>query len=142
MSDTTLSELINNDIKVAMKSGNKPKLEAIRYLKAMFIENRTSGAAKPELDILIAHTKKLRDSLTAFPEGNEQRIKTAAEVAILSEYLPAQLSEEKVREMVKAIVAKLEKPNMGMVMKELTPLIKGQFDGKLASQIVTEALKV
>jgi uncharacterized protein YqeY len=141
MSDTTLSDKINNDIKEAMKKQDKPRLDAIRYLKAMFIENRTSGSPKPEMDILIAHTKKMRDSLAAFPEGNEQRVKGEVEVAILTEYLPAQLSEEKVREMVKSIVAKLEKPNMGMVMKELTPMIKGQFDGKLASQIVTDALK-
>ncbi len=134
-------ELISNAIKEAMKSKDKERLETLRYLKSMLIENKTSVKPKEEMDVVIAHVKKMKDSILNFPEGSELREKTMREVTILSEYLPAQLDEAAVVKMIKEIKSALSNPNMGMIMKELTPKIKGQFDGKRASQLVQEALK-
>ncbi|MFT6604421.1 MAG: hypothetical protein ACJARO_001940, partial [Bacteriovoracaceae bacterium] len=83
----------------------------------------------------------VKDSISLYPEGSEQRAEIEAEVVILSEFLPEQLDEAAVVEIIKNIVSSLDNPNMGAVMKELSPQIKGKFDGKLASQLVMAALK-
>ncbi len=135
-----MMEKITEDIKKAMFAKDKDRLDALRYLKAMFIENKTSKAPQPEMDVLIKHVKKLRDSLENFPEGNELRIKTEKEIAALTEYLPKQLSEAEVKTFITEIIAKTPGINAGLVMKELSPKIKGQFDSKLANELVKAAL--
>ncbi len=134
-------ERINNDIKDAMKNKQKDRLEVLRYLKAMLIENKTSKSPKAELDVVIGHHKKLKDSMDAYPEGSEQRTKISAELEFLSPYLPEQMNEEEVVKLIADIASKLDNPNMGGIMKDLSPAIKGKFDGKRASQLVQEHLK-
>ena len=137
---TEMIEKLNVDIKDAMKSGEKERLDAIRYLKSMLMENKTSKKPVPEMDVVIAHSKKLKDSLDTFPAGSDLRNKTEKELGFISVYLPQQMSDEEVRNLVKSIVAKGAN-NMGMVMKELSPQIKGRFDGKLANDYVKLALE-
>ncbi len=132
---------INEDIKTAMKSKDKVKLDALRYLKSMLMENATSKNPTEELDVVVKQQKKLQEAIDMYPDGHELRQKAAAELAIVSEYLPKQLTESEVEAIIKDIIAKHDAPNMGMVMKELTPQIKGRFDGKLASKMTTDLLK-
>jgi uncharacterized protein YqeY len=133
-------ERVNNGIKEAMKAGQKDRLNALRFLKAKFIENNTSSKVIPELDVVVAHYKKMKDSLSEFPEGNAIRAQTERELAFLQEFMPAQMSEEEVKKIILGIKASLGTPNMGAVMKELTPQIKGRFDGKRANDLVKELL--
>lgn len=132
---------VSEQIKSAMKAKDKIRLNALRYLKKLFIENDTCGNPKPEMDIVISHAKKIKDSMALYPEGSPQRDEIAAEHAILEEFLPKQLSEQEVKDMIQKIVSGLEAPNMGAVMKDLSPQIKGRFDGKQATQLVQAALK-
>jgi uncharacterized protein len=132
---------IESDMKEAMKAREKERLDAIRYLKAMLLENKTSKNPKSELDIAIAHKNKLSESLTHFPKDNPIYQKTLKEIEFISVYLPKALSEEEVRAMISEIVKANPAANSGMVMKELSPRIKGQFDGKTANLLVQEALK-
>jgi uncharacterized protein YqeY len=134
-------EQINADIKEAMKAREKDRLEALRYLKAMLLENKVSKAPKPELDVIIAHVKKLEDSISVYPEGSEQQDKIKLEITFLKPYMPEALDEDGVQNIINEIIEGLDNPNMGMVMKELSPQIKGRFDGKKASQMVIAALK-
>jgi uncharacterized protein YqeY len=132
---------ITEDIKKAMFAKDKERLDALRYYKSLLIENKTSKTAPiPEMDVLIKHVKKLRDSLESFPAENEIRKKTEREILILSEYMPKQLSEEVVRGYIKEIIANTPGVNAGLVMKELSPKIKGQFDSKVANELVKAAL--
>ncbi len=136
-------DTITNDIKTAMKAGQKEKLDALRMLKAKLIENKTSAKPKLESDVVIAYYKQLKDSIEAFPVGAPQIAAVIAELKHLDCYMPKQLDENKVRSIICEIVEKLKatgKPNMGMVMKELSPQIKGQFDGKRANEMVNEEL--
>jgi uncharacterized protein YqeY len=127
---------ITEDIKKAMFAKDKERLDALRYYKSLLIENKTSKTAPiPEMDVL-----KLRDSLESFPAENEIRKKTEREILILSEYMPKQLSEEVVRGYIKEIIANTPGVNAGLVMKELSPKIKGQFDSKVANELVKAAL--
>ncbi len=131
-----LFEKITDDIKQAMIAKDKDRLDALRGLKALMIENKTSKAPISELDVVINCVKKLKGSLDAFPEGHAIRVKTEKEIEILSLYMPKQLTETEVKEIVEAIIAANPGANQGLIMKELTPKIKGQFDGKQASLIV------
>ncbi len=131
---------LNEDIKSAMKASEKDKLAALRYLKSMLIENRTSKAPIAEVDVAIKHVKKLKDSLESYPADNPMVEKIKVEIQFLEPYLPSQLSEADVVSIIKKIISTLDAPNMGLVMKELTPQIKGRFDGKRANDLVKENL--
>lgn len=135
-----LQDQISEEIKAAMKAKDKTRLNVLRYLKKLFIENSTSGKPQPEIDVVIAHAKKTKDSIAMYPEGSPQREEIENEVKVLEEFLPKALSQEEVATLIEEIKASLDAPNMGALMKELQPKIKGRFDGKLASQMVKEAL--
>ncbi|MDC0253745.1 GatB/YqeY domain-containing protein [Bacteriovoracales bacterium] len=131
---------VTSDIKVAMKAKEKEKLNALRYLKSLLLENKTSKNPKPELDVAVAHQKKLKDSMQAYPTESEQRQKISDEIEFLKPYLPTPMTEEDVRKIISEILSKMEKPHIGMIMKELSPQIKGKFDGKAANKIVQELM--
>ncbi len=136
-----LKDKVSEEIKAAMKAKDKTRLNVVRYLKKLFIENDTSKKPVAEEDIVISHAKKTKDSLSMYPEGSEQYNEILAEVKVLEDFLPKQMEEAEVVAIINEIKAKLDSPNMGGVMKELSPQIKGKFDGKRASQLVQEALK-
>ena len=133
-------EKVTEDIKKAMYAKDKERLDALRYYKSMLIENKTSKAPIAEMDVLIKHVKKLKDSLENFPAENEIRKKTEREIITLSEYMPQQLEAAIVKGFIDEIIAKTPGVNAGLVMKELSPKIKGQFDSKLANDMVKSAL--
>lgn len=135
-----LVDELNGQIKEAMKAKNKTRLDALRYLKSMLIENSTAKKPVPEMDIVISQYKKLNDSHQSYPEGSEQAVKIEAEIKIIAEFLPKQLDESEVKALIEEIAAKLENPQMGMIMKDLSPAIKGKFDGKQASTLVQNFL--
>lgn len=135
-----LFDQVNNAIKEAMKAQQKDRLDALRYFKSMLLENKTSKAPVEEMDVLVRHIKKLKDSLENFPVGNELRTKTEKEIEAISIYLPQGLDETEVKKIIQNIIASHPGANMGVVMKELTPQIKGRFDGKRASDLVKEMI--
>lgn len=139
--EAIMFDQITEDIKKAMFAKDKERLDALRYFKSMLIENKTSQKGPiAEMDVLIKHVKKLRDSLESFPPENEIRKKTEREITVLSEYMPKQLDEETVKGYIKDIIAGTPGINAGLVMKELSPKIKGQFDSKIANELVKAAL--
>ncbi len=131
---------LNEDIKTAMKAKEKEKLQALRYMKSMLMENTTSKKPVSEIDVVVKHHKKIKDGLTTFPSDHPMYKQALFEIEVLSAYLPSQLSEDEVKELIEEIKSKLEKPNMGALMKELQPQIKGKFDGKKASEMVKNSL--
>jgi uncharacterized protein YqeY len=135
-----LFDQITEDIKKAMFAKEKEKLDALRGLKAMMIENKTAKAPIAEMDVLINCVKKLKGSIDSFPEGHEIRLKTEREILTLSVYMPKQLTEAEVKNFIKEIIAANPGANQGIIMKELSPKIKGQFDGKLANDLVKSSL--
>lgn len=137
MSD--LKETVNENIKLAMKAKDKNKLNALRYLKKLFIENDTSKKPINEMDIVIGHVKKLKDSLEMYPKESEQYENLLAEIDVLNEYMPKQMSEDEVKNLIKEIVNNTGN-QFGLVMKELSPKIKGKFDGKKATQLVKDII--
>lgn len=138
--DQKMLEVINIDIKDAMKAKEKEKLQALRYIKSMLMENNTSKKPISEMDVIIKHHKKLKDGLVNFPAGHAMIEQTHKELAVIEAYLPKPLEESDVAALISEIKSNLEVPNMGAIMKELQPQIKGRFDGKKASQMVKDSL--
>ena len=131
----SLMEKVNNDIKEAMKAKQQERLDALRMLKAEYIKNNTAAKPTDELSITVSHAKRLQDSLEMYPAGTEAHDKIIKELDVIKAYLPQALSEEEVVAMIADIKAKGAK-DMGGIMKELQPQIKGRFDGKRASDLV------
>lgn len=134
-----LFEKVNQDIKEAMKAKSAERLSALRMLKAEYIKNQTSVKPQDELSITIAHAKKLEDSLELYPEKTPPHDKILQELEIIKAYLPQPLEENEVIKMIEEIKSRGAK-DMGSIMKELQPNIKGRFNGKRASELVRGSL--
>ena len=145
-----LKEKIDEDIKSAMKAKDELKLSALRMLKAA-IGNAEIAKKKTLVDedifsLLQTAVKQRKDSAEAFRAGNRPELaeKETAEIKILEVYLPAQLGEQEVRELVAKAVADTGAAgakDIGKVMGKLMPLVKGKADGGLVNRLVREILK-
>ena len=145
-----LKDKINEDIKTAMKAGDKLRLETVRSIRALILEFEKSGTGKElnkdeEIKMLSTAVKKRKDSVEQYRNAGREDLasKEEAEMNILLEYLPKQLSEEeitaKVSEIAQSIGAKAKEdfPKlMPAVMKEL----KGKADGKMVRSAVEKYL--
>ena len=139
MSATPMMDQVNNDIKEAMKAKQQERLDALRMLKAEYIKNNTAAKPTDELSITVAHAKRLADSLEMYQAGSDAHTKIQKEMDVIKAYLPKALSEDEVVAIINDIKAKGAK-DMGSIMKELQPQIKGKFDGKRASDLVKAAV--
>lgn len=146
----SLKEQLTNDMKEAMKAHEKERLAVIRMVRGAVKQQEIDG--KTELDdegviaVLSKEIKMRKDSLEEFQKGGREDLvaKTQAEIDFLMPYMPAQLSEEEVRGLVKAAVEQTgasTAKDMGKVMGALMPKVKGRADGKLVNAIVREFLR-
>lgn len=131
----SLMDQVNNDIKEAMKAKQQERLDALRMLKAEYIKNNTAAKPTDELSVTVSHAKRLQDSLELYQAGSEAYEKIVKELEVIKAYLPKAMEESEVIALIQQIKAKGAK-DMGSMMKELQPLIKGKFDGKKASELV------
>lgn len=135
----TLMEQVNNDIKEAMKAKQQERLDALRMLKAEYIKNNTAPKPTDELSVTVAHAKRIQDSLEMYEKGTPAHDKIVKELEVIKAYLPKAMEEADVVKLISDIKAAGAK-DMGSIMKELQPQIKGRFDGKRASDLVKAAL--
>lgn len=146
----SLKDQLQQDLVTAMKAKNEIATSAIRLLKAAIIRFETAGDKKVSTDADIIQLagkeiKQRRDSIDQFEKGNrpELAIKEKEEIAILEKYLPAQLSEDELRAIIKDTIATTGasgKSDLGKVMGALMPHVKGKSDGALVTKIVQELL--
>ncbi len=135
-----LMDQVNEAIKEAMKAKEAERLQALRFFKSKLIENKTASKPQEEMDVLIAHVKKLKDSVDVWPAGHAERDKIMKEVSFLTPYMPIPMDENTVKVLVQEIVTANPGANKGLLMKELMPKLKGKFDGKEAGRLVDEVL--
>ncbi len=135
-----LLDQLASEIKEAMKEKDKEKLNALRYLKAMLMENKVAAKPVDELDVVVRLSKKIKETIDSFPTGDERRAQAQQELGYVEQYLPRALTKEEVWALIAQIKSNSSSANLGAIMKELTPLIKGRFDGKEASELVKAAL--
>jgi len=144
-------QIINDDLKEAMKTGDKLKLETLRSLRASVIEFNKSGTGKELTEedaqkILLQASKKRKDAIEMYKQAGRQDLleKEESELAIISSYLPEQLTEDQVIDVLKGIIIQVgaEGPKdmgkvMGLAMKEL----RGKADGTLVQQCLKSLLQ-
>lgn len=144
-----IKEQISADIKEAMKAKDQVRLDTLRSAMSAFtykqVESGNPITDDEILAVLNKQVKQRNDSITEYKKAgrNELAGKELREREILSAYLPAQKSEDEVRQIIRGIITSLpaEQRNQGLVMKSVMPQLKGLADGNLVRQIVTEELK-
>ncbi len=142
-------EKFNQDIIAAMKSKDQMRLTVLRMVKGTMqlesINNKKEINDDLLIDCVSKQIKLRNDSISEFEKANRSDLveKNKEEVAILMEYLPSQLSIEeldKVLDEVFNIVNPTSAKDMGSIMKEITPRVKGRADMKLVSEKIKERL--
>ena len=147
----SLKEQIDADIKNAMLEKNKDDLRALRAIKSMILLAQTEkGAgdglnADAEIKILQKATKQRADSMALYREQKRDDLADIeqAELKVIQKYLPEQLSEEKLEELINGIIEKTgasSMKDMGKVMGIASKELAGKADGKTISQIVKKLL--
>ncbi|MDP9727378.1 GatB/YqeY domain-containing protein [Alicyclobacillus tolerans] len=144
-----LSARLAEDMKQAMKDKDKVRLSVIRMIRSA-VKNREIELGKTleesEVQAVISRELKQRkDSLQAFESAGRSDLvaEAEAEIAILTEYLPKQLSEAEIREIATQVmneVGATGKADTGKVMGPLMSRLRGQADGKLVQSVVAELL--
>ena len=144
-----LRERLDEDLKSAMRAKDSLRMNTIRGLKSA-VKDRELELMKPLddagiLGVAATEIKRRRDSVEQYRAGNRPDLadKEEAEIRLLQDYLPQQLSaaelEAKVDE-VMARVGAMGPKDMGAVMKALLPDVQGRADGKVVSELVKQRL--
>ena len=141
---------ILEDLKTAMKNQDKQRLAVIRMVKGAIqmseLNKKHELSDEEVIDVITKEIKTRKDSINEFKKGGRDDLieKTQAEIDILSAYLPKQLTEEKLNEIIDKVFGEVKptsSKDMGKVMKELTPQVKGKADMGLVSKIVKERIE-
>ena len=147
-----LKETIEAGIKDAMRAKDADRLRALRAIKSMILLEETSGSnadglsADAEMKILMKAAKQRKDSLDVYVAQNRPDLaeKEQAELSIIEEFLPKQLSEEELTTRIAEIIAAVgatSPADMGKVMGAASKQLAGLADGKAISVKVGELLK-
>ena len=145
----SLLERLNSDIKQAMKNKEKDKLSVIRMIKSSIqneaIKTGNELSEDEELTVLSREVKQRKDSLHEFDKAGRQDLveKIRTELQYVELYMPKQLSEEEVSEIVKQAISETGaslKAEMGKVMAVIMPKVKGKAEGSLVNKLVQQHL--
>lgn len=144
-----LAEKIRGDLEQALRQKEALRCSVLRMALSS-IHNTEIDQRKPiddagVISVMEKEAKKRRESIEAFEKGNRQDLvdKEKAELVILMEYLPKQMSREEITEVAKEVISKLGAAgpgDKGKVMSKLMPKLKGKAQGQEISDVVAELL--
>ncbi|NEX13191.1 MAG: glutamyl-tRNA amidotransferase [Prosthecochloris sp.] len=148
-----IKKRIDQDLKEAMKSGDKNRLNTIRAIRAALLEKevsiRVGGIAElteeQELEVVLSLAKKRKDSMQQYQDAGRQDLADTekAELAIIETYLPARMSDEEVEAAVREIIGQVgatSMKDMGKVMGAVMQKLKGKADGGKVQEFVKSVL--
>jgi uncharacterized protein len=146
----TITDRLTQDMKTAMKARDKEKLSTIRMVKASMQNEaiklgKDSLSEEEELTVLSREVKQRNDSLHEFKEaGREDLVEgLEREIEILQVYMPKQLTDEELKQIVEETVQEVgatSKSDMGKVMSAVMPKVKGKVDGSKVNKLVLQQL--
>ncbi len=145
-----LGEQIAEDLKDALKSGDKERVSILRMIKSSIknqeIEKKELLNDEEISTILRLFVKRAKEAMEQFSKGGRTELaeQETRELAIIQNYLPKQLDEEDVRRIIQEAIDETgaaELKDMGKVMKAVMVKAKGKIDGKLANILVKEMLE-
>lgn len=144
-----LNDRIMNDLKEAMKNKDSFKLGVVRMVKGAIqlekINKKRDLNDEEVIDVISKQIKLRKDSINEFEKAgrNDLADTTKKEVEVLNEYMPEQLSSEEVNKIIDEAFVKVNptsQKDMGLIMKEVTPKVKGKADMGEVSKIIKEKL--
>jgi uncharacterized protein YqeY len=146
-----LRERISEDLKSAMKSGDKIRLETLRTMRAVLLEKEIEKRGGPgmtaedEVATLNSAAKKRKESIDLFTKGGRPELahQEELELAIIQEYLPRQLTAEEVASLIREAVVQTGASGPGdfaRVMPLVMKQVRGKADGKVVQDLVKKAL--
>jgi len=142
-----LIDRLESDYKIAMKAGQRRRIDTLRLIKASIqdtaIEKRKDVLSDQEVvQVLNQQAKQRRETIEAAKQAGRQDVLTQAteELAILNSYLPQQLTEDTLKQLIEEAVQAVGS-NQGQIMKYVMSKAAGAADGKQVSQLVAERLK-
>jgi uncharacterized protein YqeY len=146
-----LKEKLQSDLTDAIRARDEVKSGTVRMLLAAITTEEVAGKAARVLNdaeiitVLSREAKKRREAVEAYTQAKRDDLanKEKAEAAVIALYLPEQLSEDQIKQMITEAIAKTNAAGpagMGLVMKELQPKIAGKADGGLVSTLVKAVL--
>jgi hypothetical protein len=146
----SLLQKINDDMKAAMKSGDKPRLEVIRFaLAGLNAAGKEKDLKMPgsvltdeeTIVVLQKDAKRRKESIELFEQGKRDDLvaKEEADLIILAEYIPKELSRTELSKMVDDVTAQ-GFTDFSSAMRETMKLVKGRADGKIVGEVIKEKL--
>ncbi|MCD6374527.1 MAG: GatB/YqeY domain-containing protein [Caldisericaceae bacterium] len=146
----TLEQKIQQDLKEAMKSGDRFKVDTLRGLIAQIKDERIKLRPKEleEKDVLAVlqrAVKRRKEAISLYQQGNRQDLvdKEQKELEIIQQYLPEQMSKDEVLKLIEQAIAEVQAQSikdMGKVMGSVMKKVQGRADGKEVQQLVRERL--
>ncbi len=142
-------EQLDKDMIEAMKAHEKERLQVIREIKGGMkqanIDQKREINDELLIEVVSRGVKSRKESINEFAKGNRNDLieKTQAEIEILSNYLPEQLSEEEINKIIDDVFDKIKPEtarDMGKVMGMITPLVKGKADMGVVSSLIKSRL--
>lgn len=149
-----LKEEIKSDLNKSVKEKNEVMRSVLRMLLASILNKekekkyKTSKEELTEeevLEVILSEVKKRKEAILEYEKGKRQDLveREKAEIEVLKRYLPEQLSEKEIKDLVEETIKRIgakEKKDIGRVMAEIMPKVKGRSDGGTVSKIVKELL--
>jgi len=145
----SLKQKLNDDLRQALKGGDKRRSSVIRLIMSAVHNSEIAKRASLEdtdiLGVIAKEAKQRKESIEAFKLGDRQDLvaQEEAELAILNEYLPEQISRDEIIAAARKVINEVgaQSPHdMGKVMGKLMPQLKGKAEGKVINEVVTELL--
>jgi len=145
----SLQEKLNTDLKAAMRARDELRMLVLRSLLSSM--NYAEIAKQKKLDeggvieVIGKEIKQRKESIEAYEKGNRSDLadKEKAEMAVLLEYMPAQMGRDEIVAIVQAVIAEVGAKgpgDKGKIMQKLMPQVKGKADGNEVNSIVTDLL--
>lgn len=146
----TLQEKLSDDLKAAMKGGNKERVEVLRFViagvqgAAKEKNAKTPGVALTDEEVtalLQKEAKKRRESIELFKQGKRDDLvnKEEGDLKIIFEYLPTELSAAEIEKIVEDLKAK-GNTDFSALMRETMKAVKGRADGKMVGEVIKKKL--
>ncbi len=145
----TLRDRLEEDIRNSMRLREQARVDALRFLKfavqAVEKERRETLGDQAMIEVVSKQVNDRRDSVRAFRDGGRDELadKEAADLAVLEEYLPPQLSEDDIAALIREIAAEIGAAgprDRGKVMARLMPQVRGKADGAEVNRLAGEIL--
>ena len=144
-----LIEKLNEDMKIAMKAQDKETLNVIRMVKSAVqmakIEIKHDLSDEEVVDVISKQIKMRKDSIVEFSKATRDDLVSQynREIDILNRYMPEQLSIDEVNQIIEEafdLIKPTSPKQMGLIMKEVNPKVRGKFDMGEVSKLIKEKL--